>query len=430
MKSKRGVIAVEGLEIEPAPPPETVLETQPDMDEAAAEVVERLDAIDETHAVAETVGTIADNMEASVERGEGLDTEAAQITNAVLEHFYDRLDYKSVVNRASIAIEGMGEPSIRLGNTRVALEDLQKFRSRLHDSLAVATENLAEKMGEYFDQAEAQANAADELLSTASSNYDRGTPVTEPIASGRWSSALGGFPSDLVKGQDVVRRVKDIEALVRSGGPVALVQELNSMAHTVLSALEETKSNPAADTTQLDRRVKAFRDAARELIGISQAAPRAGHGTWQFAPLDKGEKNQLLSAAKGVATHMRGFSKAWDDLEATLKKVQEASKKQQTLHPNHVSKGYAGRAVGGLAGALALPLGPVAAVVGYLLGYAADSVSYKLRRDAADVKTKQNKATEYTRTELSDIYRDLVNFETKIVKVAYSSAEYIQRSAS
>lgn len=430
MKSKRGVIAIEGLEVEPAPFPETVLETQPGLDEGAAEVVGCIDDLDETHAVADTVGTIADNMEAAVERGEGLDTEAAQITNAALEHFYNHLDYKSTVNRASIAIEGMGDPAQRLTNTRLALEDLQKFRVRLHGGLAVASENLAEKMGEYFDQAEAQANAADDLLSTASSNYDRGTPVTEPITGGRWSASLGGFPTDLVKGQDVVRRVKDIEALVRAGGPVSLVQELNSMAHTLLSSLQETKSNPTGDTTQLDRRVKAFRDAARELIGLSNAAPRAGHGTWQFAPLDKGEKNQLLTAAKGVAAHMRGFSKAWNDLEATLKKVQGASKKQQTLHPNHVSKGITGRVLGGLAGVAALPLGPAMLPLLYLVGIAADAITYKVQRDTAETKTNQNKATEYTRTELSDIYRDLVNFETKIVKVAYSSAEYIQRSAS
>ena len=432
MSKKLRVLALEGLEHLVAEPPEQVNVASGEVEDCAQTAVAALDEVVEGEAISETVATIADTMETSVERGEGMDQAAAEISNVVMEHFYDRMNYTSPVHRAKISLEGYGEPATRLTNTKVALENLRQFQPRLQASLKLAHESFVENMDGYFQSAESKVSEANALLEDASRKYDHGTVTDKPLQAGRWSDAFG-VGGDATS-HDIGARVKEVEQLIRKYRPTALLEELTFTTEKMTKALSKPQSdNAEANTTELQKDVAHFNEFAKILNQFFTEAPRERESHGSIEPLAKKDKGQLVQATKGINAELRTFAKAWADLSDAVSKLQVTARaaedsRARIKKPDSIVVGtYVGTMIGWFGG------GP-GALIGFLAGVATDAViNYRnhsqYKKDVATASGLKNDA-HYTRKEVRDIFEAMVRYETRLLKLTLSSAEYINRSAS
>ena len=167
--------------------------------EAGAEVTGTLDDIESATADADSLGAIAETMEATEETG-GLDPVAAQVAEVAVESICARL---GVQRRRSYAMESFGDKSRRVGATRYAVEEIKDVLRRVWDAIIAAFGKVKEFLKNFFkalfDSNEKLAQRADALVNKATNA--KGAPKEKEIAAGGFGKALatgGAFKKSAV----------------------------------------------------------------------------------------------------------------------------------------------------------------------------------------------------------------------------------------
>jgi hypothetical protein len=133
-----------------------VPETQAEVEVAATEVTEQVaeietmdTAIDSAETDAGTLGDIQEVMTASVDSGEGLTEEAAQIAEVAVEAIRARLGMKRD-QKVMPSMESFGSKSSRLTATKVAIEGIKETMKGIWESIVKAVKWVWNKIKSFF----------------------------------------------------------------------------------------------------------------------------------------------------------------------------------------------------------------------------------------------------------------------------------------
>lgn len=180
--------------------------------EAGAEVTGTLDDIESATADADSLGAIAETMEATEETG-GLDPVAAQVAEVAVESICARL---GVQRRRPYAMESFGDKSRRVGATRYAVEEIKDVLKRIWDAIVAAFGKVKDFLKNFFkalfDSNEKLAQRADALANKATNA--KGSPKEKEIAAGGFGKALSYAGS--FKKAAVIQEITGMPAWLKS----------------------------------------------------------------------------------------------------------------------------------------------------------------------------------------------------------------------
>ena len=155
--------------------------------EAGAEVTGTLDDIESAQADGDSLGAIAETMEATEETG-GLDPVAAEVAEVAVESICNRLG----VTRRKYALESFSSKDKRVAATRYAVEEIKDVLKRIWDAIVAAFGKVKEFLKNFFkalfDSNEKLAQRADALVNKATNA--KGAPKEKEIAAGGFGKAL------------------------------------------------------------------------------------------------------------------------------------------------------------------------------------------------------------------------------------------------
>jgi hypothetical protein len=155
--------------------------------EAGAEVTGTLDDIASAQADGDSLGAIAETMEATEETG-GLDPVAAEVAEVAVESICNRLG----VTRRKYALESFSSKDKRVAATRYAVEEIKDVLKRIWDAIVAAFGKVKEFLKNFFkalfDSNEKLAQRADALVNKATNA--KGAPKEKEIAAGGFGKAL------------------------------------------------------------------------------------------------------------------------------------------------------------------------------------------------------------------------------------------------
>ena len=314
--------------------------------EAGAEVTGTLDDIESAQADSDSLGAIAETMEATEETG-GLDPVAAEVAEVAVESICNRLG----VTRRKYALESFGSKDKRVAATRYAVEEIKGVLNRIWDAIVAAFGKVKEFLKNFFkalfDSNEKLAQRADALVNKATNA--KGAPKEKEIAA-------GGFGKALATG-GTFKKAAVIEAL--AGMPAWLTSTMSST--TQKPSFADKLKDMIADQKAFDSyQLAAFKESGykasgseggmatfngQELVGgrafrvqrndkaLKGAEAFAAIGNWKIelatlkdAKTFDGDKVEALSADEivKVATAARELSRA----VIAVRKTQDALDKE------------------------------------------------------------------------------------------------------
>lgn len=133
---------------------ESVLETTAEVSEgsmevsdAANETEQLITAVEEAVEDASTVERIQEVAEASVEEGEGLSEQAAEITEVAIESIHARL---GISKRVMPSMESFGSSNSRVAATRIAVEGFKETVVRIWKAIVDGVKSIIQKIKDFF----------------------------------------------------------------------------------------------------------------------------------------------------------------------------------------------------------------------------------------------------------------------------------------
>ena len=205
--------------------------------EAGAEVTGTLDDIESAQADGDSLGAIADTMEATEETG-GLDPVAAQVAEVAVESICNRLG----VTRRKYAMESFGSKDKRVAATRYAVEEIKDVLKRIWDAIVAAFGKVKEFLKNFFkaliDSNEKLAQRADALANKATNV--KGTPKEKEIAAGGFGKALsygGAF-----KKAAVISEIAGMPAWLNSGASTATKDSSSDLSSSLKTLIADAKA--------------------------------------------------------------------------------------------------------------------------------------------------------------------------------------------
>lgn len=122
-----------------------------ELTEQAGEVEDLVTAVEEAEQDAETLGRMAEVMEESADKGEGLDETAAEIAEVAVEAICGRLGIRTH-GRAMPALESFGSRSSRVSATRISVEGIKEWITTTWEAIKKAFKDMWTKVKTFFEK--------------------------------------------------------------------------------------------------------------------------------------------------------------------------------------------------------------------------------------------------------------------------------------
>lgn len=242
-----------------------VSEGSMEVTDAANETEQLTTAIEEAVEDAATVERIQEVAEDSVEQGEGLSEQAAEITEVAIESIHARL---GISKRVIPSLESFGSSNSRVAATRIAIEGFKETVVRIWKAIVDAVKTIIQKIKDFFAKffdnsakvkklAESLKSKINEIKSKKASTSD----IKEPgIASVFNDSKTGQFELNKILENQKIMTVGStvmIDALSSSVGIIeGLVKkdvkedDVTTLAKTMEKILDNMKNVFAGTTVQ------------------------------------------------------------------------------------------------------------------------------------------------------------------------------------
>jgi hypothetical protein len=335
---------------------EMVPETQAEVETASAEVseqsaeIEQIDtAVDEAQADTATVDSIADVMAETVESGEGMPEEAAQIAEVAVEALCARLGMR-LSKKPMPAMESFGSTSSRLMATKIALEEVQGIGKRIWENIKKALAWVWEKITSFFkmitknrDQLIKHLEQLKKSVAAAKENAEA-KPVTGGVVKafnvdgktdfGTAKEVLAASDKLLKIGETISKSTIALTHKLTSGDVAAdqLEQSLLSwdLGNTeTLSGLGAVKGNKGGKDAKHFGNLSGGRSVSvvsKKMFGLELTtvgiADNAAEAAKEAPVLSKAEMDQLLTQAIATVKSLQAYEKVEKDLQATNKACQ------------------------------------------------------------------------------------------------------------
>ena len=209
---RKGIIALEDDAFIESEVPEAQADVELERDMAVSEgdsteIESAGDQLAEAEGIQDTVDTMADQVEAKVDSGEGITEETAQALEVAVEHFCKRLGYsKQVVP----SMEGFKDAVGRLEQSRIALENLQELNAKLTKNISIAQEGFFARIGNAFVRLFTTTN---KMLRTLEASRNLVASEEHLIKDPAWGRIFFSTKKFSLTGEDVISLMEDINDL-------------------------------------------------------------------------------------------------------------------------------------------------------------------------------------------------------------------------
>jgi hypothetical protein len=368
----RGLVAAMESETVDAEPVEEVMAA----DSAETSLVEAADAgaaidaevtqIESAQADSDTLGEIADTLEASEETG-GLDPVAAELTEVAIESIYSRL---GIVRKEKPAMEAFGDKQTRVRATQIAVEDIKARMKQIWEAIVAAFMRVADWLKNFFaavmDSNEKLAQRADALEKKAGAIAADATQEKTDLPSGGIAKSLGTNGA-FDKGA-VLKGVEGLASAVKGAGAAGsradfkdikgMVQDQAKFDGFTLAAssgdgfTDSTEEAGAPDMKIVTsghlpgNKIMRLRVAAKELKGAEAVAAltkysvevatdgKAEQAKQETVPaLTKDEAKKLAGAVRNLTKAVLEGRKTQNALESKIKSLTSDARSAATLAP-------------------------------------------------------------------------------------------------
>lgn len=440
MKNRKGIMALEGLEAQEPELIEAPLdETTPlEIDNEVQGLDEQFDQLDEAEGIAETVDTITDGLEETIQDvtaedgtvtpGEGVDELTAEVTNATLEHFYNRVGIQRKAGQKTVSLEGFGVAKTRLKNTQVAIENLKVFQKKLAASIQVAQEGLLDSISNRIDSSSTQLDGILGALSQVSKDFDAKGVKEGAVDGGKWAAPFGYFDSEMVMSKDVVARLKEVDTAFKKSQATQVIKEMGQVVDQITSEMSKEKGEVDSHDS-LGKKLDQLNAGVEAIRSITKAKAGNSAGADAFVAISAEDKTALLALVKSIGNELSSFSTAWAQLEEKIKYLKAAADKAESSKATPGTDGakpIKGRIYGAILGSLVFGVG---AFVGFLVGWAIDTSRQKPGADGKQEAAHKGQAGQ-TKNQTRSNLQAIVEIDAELVKLCYAAVTYVEKSTA
>lgn len=222
-----------------------------------ADLQQNIDIIEDADNILETTNTIEKSIEVSVQNEEGLDKVSAEVATAALEHFYQKFNFK-VKKSISISTENFQSKETCLDSTKIILENLQTFNTKLDKHLTIAKEGLIKRFSNsikmiFTAEKKIIAKITDDLSKVKSSGVKEEEVINEP----GWGRSFASIDSKVISGSHVIKYLSTLDKLFKNDMR-KYIEEINNILTRITSELKRGSTKESVE--------KAY----KELINIVQ----------------------------------------------------------------------------------------------------------------------------------------------------------------
>ena len=262
MKMKKFLIALEEQveAVVDESPEKTVEESVLESDNEVSSIQQQQDAIVEADSALETTEVIEENIEAAVTEDDGLDKTSTVVTAAALEHFYQRFSFnpKQVM---TISNESFKTKENRLETTKVILENLKVFNTKLEKQIGIAKEGLGRRFANsikmiFTAEKKITARITDDVAAVKGKGV-KSDVLKEP----GWGRSFAVLDSGTVTGSDVIKYMTTLDSLFKNDID-KYVEKINTILTKVIGELNRGQNQSTLD--------KAFKELTKVVDEIEK----------------------------------------------------------------------------------------------------------------------------------------------------------------
>lgn len=327
------VLALEEMENEMLEPTEEEVVAEDDSAEtklAADEVVDEVsqasdemddmeDSIEETEADVDTLDSIHDTMEESVERGEGLSEDAAEIAEVAIEAIAARLGIKRE-GRLLPATESFKSTNSRVMATKIAMEETKSLAAQAKDAIIKAFNWIMEKLKEFakyiMQNISKLKDRISSVLKKAQSSPSDATPKLENLSNRKVATVLaidGKAGIDEAKLlAEAIRFNMGIQAQFRNAVKILTTAPVDQYQDLIQKTLKDYQSKvegkhlalPGSKTIVVDPENISIKTERAEVKPVEE-----------IKALTKEQIIQSLKIAEGLAKDLEKFSAAQESFD-------------------------------------------------------------------------------------------------------------------
>lgn len=333
-----------------------------DVQESAAEGEKEEADLAETAEVSEALESIVVSLEACAANG-GLTREGAQALGTAVDFMYSRV---GISKKAMPALESFGGQSSRVGQTRVAMEDIKEQIKKIWDAIINAIKKAAAWVTDHFNKVFGAAEKLQKRAEAISKAADgvTGKAENQKITNGGLFKALqingsvDGVVAGIKKVAELAKEQLDTKAnekIKSAEGQIEAIEDPIGKADSfTCSPVQGNKvgenegfanagdgmewvrgdelpggmalvsRTPAAEAKGLD----GIRAAARSRTSIQAFNPKAKDSSKEdLKVLSTGDVMAVAEAVKTIGAEVQAFRKTQKKLEEILKKAVSAAEK-------------------------------------------------------------------------------------------------------
>ena len=217
----------------------------------AAEIENDADMVTDAADDASAVGDIRDEMQESVDSGEGLDETAAEIAEVAIEAYARRLGY-GARGRILPAKESFGGRSSRIQATRLAIEKADNIFKRAWDAIVSTVKKIFKKIVEWFRKLFDNTGKLKKAASKMKVDY--GDKLVKPAFESSIAKNISKEPGELNVGT-IIKAVDETNDFIQKD-----LGDINSGIKTILKkAKDQAKAYKKAGNKKNDKNeIRAF----------------------------------------------------------------------------------------------------------------------------------------------------------------------------
>lgn len=322
---KRGILALEDADLSADIPAEELTEERIDaehveLQDEFAQTEQAGDEIAEARGMADTIDAMANTVEESVTPTEaipepqGLPQPAAEVVEAALEHFCQRL---GVTKKIVPAMESFEKD--RLASSKIALENLNTLRDAIDKRLAVAQEGILERIGNAFSRA---FTSNKKMLAAVSKLHSSEVGDERSLGEPAWARVFGVVGKSPVKGSDVAALMG---AVAKSSAKLAkAIDGAATHLERIRGELDRKLVGSADGAVEaIEKHGESIMDLLRDSTKEMAVDVHRGKSDVEIMSCDKGSFDKIVKLMGGREEEMEldrawsRFNRAYGALDAT-----------------------------------------------------------------------------------------------------------------
>lgn len=293
-----------------------------ELNEVTADTEATEASIDEASSVADTLDSINEKMQASIDQDGGLTPPVADALRVAVEHFQKHLGYKG--KHVFPAMENFGGKMTKKAATQLAIEQNTAIVSSVRGAITVAQESLIDKLNYNFKLIFANEKKLLNRLNEVSSNYDKKGFSEAPLVKPSFSKFFNKSGKTHITSSDMLKSVTDYRKLLGNEDILKLVQRTDKAMSDLAIALKKT--NFVADEKELQE----IQNLILEVTEIEKSVNEAISEGRDFSdkvdvdPIKADDKKKLVSEINAILND-NNLEKAMKSLEESYYDAEDAA---------------------------------------------------------------------------------------------------------